>query len=82
VDNPAGGPAADGVAAEVESAGYRIVARNIALDYEVTTVLYNPGNEAAAEQLAADIGGAEVRPQPGNLSEQVDLHVVVGRDRA
>jgi hypothetical protein len=77
-----GGTAADDVATLLDDVGYRIIARNDALTYEVTTVLYNPGNEAAAEQVAADLGGAEVRPQPGNLSTAVALHVVVGRDRA
>jgi hypothetical protein len=77
-----GGTAADGVATLLDDVGYQIVARNDALSYDVTTVLYNPGNEAAAEQVAADLGGAEVRPQPGTLSTAVALHVVVGRDRA
>jgi hypothetical protein len=77
-----GGTAADQVAALLGDAGYQVIARNDALTYEVTTVLYNPGNEAAAQQVAADLGGAEVREQPGNLSSAVSLHVVVGRDRA
>ncbi|WP_052665535.1 LytR C-terminal domain-containing protein [Nitriliruptor alkaliphilus] len=77
-----GGTAADRVAALLGDAGYDIIARNDALSYEVTTVLYNPGNEAAAQQVAAELGGAEVREQPGNLSSAVALHVVVGRDRA
>jgi hypothetical protein len=76
-----GGTAADDVATLLGDAGYRITARNDALTYEVTTVLYNPGNEEAAAQVAAELGGAEVREQPGNLSTAVDLHVVVGRDR-
>jgi hypothetical protein len=76
-----GGTAADGVASLLQDAGYDVIARNDALSYEVTTVLYNPGNEAAAQQVAADLGGAEVREQPGNLSTAVSLHVVVGRDR-
>jgi hypothetical protein len=77
-----GGAAADGVAGQLEGDGYQIIARNDALSYDVTTVLYNPGNEEAAQQIASDLGGAEVREQPGTLSTQVDLHVVVGRDRA
>lgn len=76
-----GGTAADEVAALLGDEGYQVVARNDALTYEVTTVLYNPGNEDAARQVAAQLGGAEVREQPGNLSTAVDLHVVVGRDR-
>lgn len=76
-----GGTAADEVATLLGDGGYRIAARNEALTYEVTTVLYNPGSEEAAAQVAAELGGAEVREQPGNLSTDVDLHVVVGRDR-
>ena len=77
-----GGSAADEVAGLLGDEGYDIVARNDALDYDVTTVLYNPGNEDAAQQIAAELGGAEVREQPGTLSTAVDLHVVVGSDRA
>lgn len=76
-----GGAAADAVAAELADGGYRVIARNQALDYEVTTVLFNAGNEAAARRIARDLGGADVREQPGNLSTQVDVHVVVGADR-
>lgn len=77
-----GGAAAGEVADLLDGAGYRIVARNQAIDYAATTVLFNPGNEAAAAQIARDLGGAEVRAQPGNLSTQVAIHVVVGADRA
>lgn len=77
-----GGAAADEVAQLLEGSGYDIIARNDALTYEVTTVLYNPGHEQAAQQIAAELGGAEVREQPGNLSSAVAVHVVVGRDRA
>ena len=76
-----GGAAADAVADEVEAAGYDLIARNPALRYDVTTVLWTSGNEAAARQVAADIGAAEVRAQPGTLSEDVSVHVVVGADR-
>jgi hypothetical protein len=77
-----GGAAADEVAELLGDAGYDIVARNDALSYDVTTVLYNPGHEDAAAQIAAELGGAEVREQPGNLSSAVAVHVVVGADRA
>jgi hypothetical protein len=76
-----GGTAADGVASTLSDRGYQVIARNDALSYDVTTVLFNPGNEAAAQQVASDLGGAEVRAQPGNLSTAVALHVVVGSDR-
>lgn len=77
-----GGTAAGAVADELSEAGYRIVARNQAISYDQTTVLYNEGQRAAAEQIGRAIGAAEVREQPGNLSTQVDVHVVVGADRA
>ena len=76
-----GGAAASSVAATLREEGYRVVAENPSLRYEVTTVLWTPGFEAQAEQVAADLGAAEVRQQPGNLSEQVQVHVVVGADR-
>jgi outer membrane biosynthesis protein TonB len=76
-----GGAAARGVAATLRDDGYRIVAENQALSYDRTAVLWTAGNEAAARQVAARIGAAEVRAQPGNLSTAVDVHVVVGADR-
>jgi hypothetical protein len=76
-----GGTAARGVATSLREAGYRVVAENQALSYERTTVLWTDGNEAAARQVAAEIGAADVREQPGNLSSAVDVHVVVGADR-
>jgi hypothetical protein len=76
-----GGTAARGVATSLREAGYRVVAENQALNYERTTVLWTDGNEAAARQVAAEIGAADVREQPGNLSSAVDVHVVVGADR-
>lgn len=77
-----GGAAASSVAASLRDQGYRVVAENPSLRYEVTTVLFTPGFEPQARQVAADLGAAEVREQPGNLSDQVQVHVVVGADRA
>jgi hypothetical protein len=76
-----GGTAARGIAASLRDDGYRVIAENQALSYDRTTVLWTEGNEAAARQVAAAIGAAEVREQPGNLSSAVDVHVVVGADR-
>jgi hypothetical protein len=75
-----GGAAAGLVADQLAEAGYRIVARNPAIAYSVTTVLFTAGNEPAARQIAREIGATEVRQQT-NLSAQVDVHVVVGSDR-
>jgi hypothetical protein len=77
-----GGTAARSLAHDLREAGYRVIAENQALSYERTTVLWTAGNEAAARQVAREIGAAEVREQPGNLSSAVDVHVVVGADRA
>jgi outer membrane biosynthesis protein TonB len=76
-----GGAAAAAVASELRTAGYQVVAENPALRYDVTTVLWTAGAEAQAQQVAAEIGAAEVREQPGNLSSQVQVHVVIGSDR-
>lgn len=76
-----GGSAAASVGAALREEGYRVVAENPSLRYEVTTVMWTAGFEAQARQVAADIGAPEVRQQPGNLSEQVQVHVVVGADR-
>jgi hypothetical protein len=77
-----GGTAARGVASTLRDRGYRVVAENQALSYDRTAVLWTEGHEAAARQVAAEIGAAEVREQPGNLSSSVSVHVVVGADRA
>lgn len=76
-----GGAAARAVADEIVAAGYNLIARNPALRYDVTTVLFTAGSEAAARQVAATIGASEIREQPGNLSTAVDVHIVVGADR-
>lgn len=76
------GSAAASVASALREIGYRVVAENPSLRYEVTTVLWTAGFEAQAHQVAADLGGAEVRQKPDNLSDQVQVHVVVGADRA
>lgn len=76
-----GGAAADRLAAQLRDDGYRVVAQNPALRYDATAVLWTAGNEAAGQQIARDIGAAEVREQPGNLSASVMVHVVVGADR-
>lgn len=76
-----GGAAAREVAAQLREAGYRLIAENPALRYEVTTVLWTGDNDAAGRQIAAELGASEARQQPGNLSQQVMVHVVVGADR-
>jgi hypothetical protein len=77
-----GGAAATSMAGRLGDTGYNVIAQNPSLAYETTTVLWTSGNEDKARQVAAEIGAGDVRAQPGNLSESVDVHVVVGADRA
>ncbi len=76
-----GGAAAGEVYGQLDAAGYNIIARNPAIAYDVTTVLWTAGHEAEGRQVAQEIGATEVREQPGNLSTAVNVHVVVGADR-
>jgi hypothetical protein len=76
-----GGETAARVTDQLSADGFRVVARNQAIRrYAVTTVMYTPGNEAKAQQIAARYGYDRVEPQPGNLSNSVDVHLVVGAD--
>lgn len=61
--------------------GYNVVATNEASRvYSRTEVMYSPGKEAAARQIASAYGLSEVRPKPSNLTSRVDVHLVIGRD--
>lgn len=61
--------------------GYRVVAINeAARSYAATTVFYSHGREPAARALRGrDHRFVAIGPNP-NLSEKVDLHVLVGTD--
>jgi hypothetical protein len=61
--------------------GYRIVAVNKAVrNYTATTVFYSEGQASAAEDLQGrDTRFANIRPN-SDLSEEVDLHILVGTD--
>lgn len=77
-----GGSSATNEAADaLREMGYDVVAINSSrTDYQVTTVLFTDGNEAEAQALPArDERFAETAPNE-RLSEDVDLHVVVGPD--
>lgn len=77
-----GGAAATAVFEELQAAGYRIVARNPAIAYDVTTVFWTPGSEDEARQVAREIDAPVVEEKPADsLSDQVNVHVVVGADR-
>lgn len=61
--------------------GYNVVAENRARQpYERTTVFYSGDFRVQAEQVAAAIGADVVEQQPGNLSETVQVHIVVADD--
>ena len=78
-----GGEAAQKVADELEADGYDVVVVNDSFrKYDQTTVFYTDGQQAAAQQLASQYGFAAVEPKPDNLSDSVDIHLVVGADRA
>ena len=74
----------DAVVGCLESAGYgSLISGNRArTTYATTTVFYTAGedNQAVAEQVARVLGTSNVEEQPGNLSEEVPVHVVTGQD--
>lgn len=81
LDAGSGSSAANDAAEVLRDLGYDVVAVNSArADYDVTTVLFTAGNEDEAAALnARDDRFAETAPNE-RLSEDVDLHVVVGPD--
>ncbi len=76
-----GDQAVDKWRATLRDDGYRVVAKNDAIrKYEKTTVMYTAGFRAQAEQIAKDYGFTEVQEKPDNLSDSVQIHLVVGED--
>lgn len=76
------GSAAADVAVRLREAGYSVVAENQAIrNYEQTTVFYTEGSQSKARQVADQFGYPVVEPKLDNLSDTVDLHVVVGADQ-
>ncbi|MBA2318819.1 MAG: LytR C-terminal domain-containing protein [Euzebyales bacterium] len=81
LDGGAGDERTEAAVAALQELGYEIVAVNPArCCYEETTVLFSDGNE----DLAVDLTQRDERfvttgPNP-NLTEDVDIHVVVGQD--
>ncbi len=66
---------------QLRADGYNVVATNEASRvYSRTQVMYSPGKEAAARQIASAYGLSGVRPKPSNLTSKVNVHLVVGRD--
>ncbi|MGH2771480.1 MAG: LytR C-terminal domain-containing protein, partial [Actinomycetota bacterium] len=65
----------------LRDAGYRVVATLPARErYPTTTILYQPGNRALAEQVAKLLGASRLRPAPPGLDRSVAVTVVVGAD--
>ena len=84
VGGEGGDAAAQEVADELRAAGFNVVVINRAgRTYEVTTVFWSEGQQAGGQQVAAAIGAgrAEETPDEVQLSDSVDVHVVVGADR-
>ena len=77
-------PAADDLMADrLAALGFSVVSvESSSKAYADTTVFWSTGDaEAAAEALARRFGWI-AQPKPGNLSDEVSLHVVVGADEA
>ncbi|MFN2557578.1 MAG: LytR C-terminal domain-containing protein [Nitriliruptorales bacterium] len=76
-----GGTRARMAASRLRADGYNVVAINQASrTYPRTEVMYSPGDEAKARQIAFAYGFSSVRPKPSNLTNAVDVHLVIGRD--
>lgn len=58
-----------------------VVVQRAVRPYEATVVMYTPGRQEAADQLAADYDLGTVEPKVASLSDEVDVHVVVGADQ-
>lgn len=84
VGGDGGSTAARAVAEELRDAGFDVVVVNRAgRSYEETTVFWSSGQAAGGQQVAAAIGAARAEETPAEvqLSNSVDVHVVVGADR-
>jgi LytR cell envelope-related transcriptional attenuator len=70
------------VAARVSAAGYEVVAANNAVgSYPVSRIYYTGGHRADAEAFRRRFPAfQQIQPAPANLSPEVALHVVVGKN--
>lgn len=81
------GAAADRVAPKVETAGYRVGQVGDANDQNLakTVVMWRPGKQAVAQNVAKDLGITRAPPIDGVASDAIgdaDVVVVVGKDTA
>jgi hypothetical protein len=71
----------DRMANKLTKLGYQVIAISPAsIAYSQTTVYWAVADAKPAAQALAQRFGWVAEPKPGNLSNQVDLHVVVGAD--
>jgi LytR cell envelope-related transcriptional attenuator len=70
------------VAAQVRTAGYDVVAARTALgNYSVSRIYFTGDHRADAEAFRERFPAFQmIEPAPANLSREVALHVVIGRD--
>ena len=70
------------VATRVRAAGYDVVAANTAFgNYSVSRIYYTGGHRADAEAFRDRFPDfQQIEPAPANLSRQVALHVVIGKN--
>ncbi len=81
------GAAADRVAPKVETAGYRVGQVGDANDEDLakSVVMWRPGKQAIAQNVAKDLGITSAPPLDGVASDAIgeaDVVVVVGKDTA
>ena len=73
----------EAVAERLREAGYNVVVVNDASrTYEETTVFWTAGFETQGREMAQLFGFPEAAPKVDNLSDQVQVHLVVGADQA
>lgn len=68
-------------AEELRKEGYEVVAvEKAAGEYQKTTVFYQSGHKALADEVARFLGATEVKPAPSNLKKSIPVTVVIGDD--
>lgn len=75
--------AGQGMAAKLSDLGYTVVAvEESSRVYSETTVFWSTDSTESDARALADRFGWVAEPKPGNLSDTVSIHVVVGADEA
>jgi len=82
-DGAEGRAETEAVAGRLSEAGYNVVVINdAARTYEQTTVFWTDGFEEQGREMAQLFGFPEVTQKLENLSDTVQVHLVVGADQA